>query len=85
MNEEELVEWAILIALFRATCEQQSMLIGVPRQKAKQVFSRWIKEGENLLKIVEKNSNPQKLEALTEMIEGAVNDIRILNQTSKQE
>ena len=76
MKEQNLKEWEILIALFKATCEQQSMLIGTTKRDAKMIFNRWMKEGDRLLKIIEKNSKEMYLEQLTETVENAINSIR---------
>lgn len=76
MDEKELKEWAILIGLFNATIEQTSQLIGVPRQEAKLIFNRFFKEGRKLQKIIEKESSLEHLEAVTEVIEDAVHELR---------
>ena len=81
--QDNIIEWAILIGLFKATCEQQAMLIGVPKREAKLIFNRWMKEGDKLLKIIERESNLQKLEAVTEFIENAAHEIRKANEVSK--
>lgn len=70
------MEWEIQIALFRATCEQQSMLIGETKQNSKLIFKRWVKEGERLLKVIEKQSDPELLEKLTVVVEDAVHELR---------
>jgi len=79
MEEKNIKEWAILIALFKATIEQQSMLIGTTKQEAKLIFNRWSKEGEKLLRLIEKNSNLADLEEITEIIEDSVNRLRALD------
>ena len=70
------MEWNILIALFKATCEQQTMLIGQTKQQSKMIFNLWFKEGNKLLKLIEENSNEDDLEEITEIIENAINKIR---------
>ena len=40
MSDKNVKEWNILIALFRATCEQQSMLIGTTKRDSKIIFNR---------------------------------------------
>lgn len=82
MNKEDkaYIEWVILIALFRATVQQMSMLIGRTKYEAKMIFNRWQKEGDRMVKLVEKHSDPKKLEAVTEIIENAVHEIRKANQ-----
>jgi hypothetical protein len=65
-------EWAILIALFKATCEQQTMLIGETKQQSKMIFNLWFKEGNKLLKLIEDNSNEDYLESITQSIENAI-------------
>jgi len=69
-------EWGILVCLFKATVEQQSMLIGVPKQQAKVIFNRWMKEGEKLLKIVESATDQDNLEIVTSVIENSINELR---------
>lgn len=69
-------EWNILIALFKATVEQTTMLTGVPKQRTKVVFGRWIKEGNNLLKLIEEFSDEEYLEEVTEVIENSINELR---------
>lgn len=76
MKEQKEVEWEILIALFKATVEQKSMLIGSTKRDAKMIFNRWIKDGSKLLKIIEDNSNFTYLEEITNSIEDSVNNIR---------
>ena len=74
-------EWGILVCLFKATVEQQSMLIGVPKQQAKVIFKRWMKEGEKLLKIVESATDQDNLELVTSVIENSINELRTASET----
>jgi len=74
MNNQ--IEWNILIALFRATCEQQTMLTGQTQREAKMIFNRWVKEGNKLLKIIENESWDVDLEEVTEIIENSVHELR---------
>lgn len=69
-------EWEILIALFKATCEQQSMLIGETKQNSKLIFNRWMKEGNRLLKAIELTSNSNYLEKVTSEIEDSIHKLR---------
>lgn len=73
------MEWTILIALFKATCEQQSMLIGQTKQESKLIFKRWMNEGDRLLKLIEQNSDNEKLEEITSIIEDSIHKIRSIN------
>ena len=76
-REEKLnLEWNILMGLFRATCEQQSMLIGETRHRAKLIFKRWQREGEMLLKIIEDRSSEELLNEMTELFEETTNKLR---------
>lgn len=75
MNKKEVLEWNILLGMFRATCEQQTMLIGKPKQHAKLIFNRWAKEGEKLLKIMEKG-DLDLLDELTEIFEDVADEFR---------
>ena len=69
-------EWTIQAALFKATVEQNSMLIGTTKQQTKMIFKRWMQEGNKILKILEENSDADYLEGVTEKIENSVNEIR---------
>jgi hypothetical protein len=74
-------EWCVLIALFKATQEQQSMLIGETQREAKMIFNRWSKDGNKLLKIVENLSDEETLENLTKTIEDEIHRLRKLNKS----
>jgi len=76
MEDKNIIEWNILIGLFRSTCEQQSMLIGETKGHSKMIFNRWMKEGNRLLKAIEGMSDPEMLEEITCLIEDSVNEIR---------
>ena len=76
MESKSVVEFNILIGLFRATCEQQSMLIGETKGHSKMIFNRWMKEGDRVLKIIEAHSNSEMLEDITCLIEDSVGVIR---------
>ena len=69
-------EWLILIALFKSTVEQQSMLLGVEKQRAKMVFNTWNRQGASLLKRFERVIGEEALEVLSEKIEEAANEVR---------
>ena len=69
-------EWEILLALFKATCEQQSMLIGQNKHNAKLIFNRWMKEGTKLMKAIEVNSDSEYLEKVTSKIENSIHEMR---------
>jgi len=74
MNEQR--EWDILTGLFKAAVEQQNMLTGKPKQLSKVIFKRWFAEGNRLLDMIEKESNMEFLENVTETIENSVNELR---------
>ena len=76
MEQNNIFEWNVLIALFKATQEQQGMLIGQTRHEAKLIFNRWMKEGDRLLKIIEEMSDEEALEELTETIENKIHELR---------
>lgn len=76
MNEQQTKEWIILIALFKATVEQSTMLKGELKQHTKLIFNRWFKEGCKILDKVEENSWEKHLEEVTEIIEFPVNELR---------
>ena len=75
-TENELLEWDILIALFKATTEQQNVLTGKPKQLSKVIFKRWVSEGNKLLDLIEKESNMEYLEEVTEVIEDSIHELR---------
>jgi len=75
-TENELLEWDILIALFKATTEQQNVLTGKPKQLSKVIFKRWFAEGNKLLDLIEKESNMEYLEEVTEVIEDSIHELR---------
>ena len=81
-NRQKNLEWNILMGLFRATCEQQTMLIGETKQHSKLIFKRWMKEGERLLKVIEKESSLDLLEEITEIFEDTAHEFR---KTIKQQ
>ena len=70
------IEWDILIGLFKATVEQQNMLVGEPKQLTKVIFKRWINEGNKLLDLIEKESDMDFLEEFTGVIEDSINELR---------
>jgi len=49
-------ETHILMALFKATVEQSTALTGELKQKPKQEFNQWQKQGFKLLESMEKNN-----------------------------
>ena len=76
MNQKVLIEWNILIGLFRATSEQSNMLTGQTKREAKMIFNRWVYEGEKLIKIIENESCDLDLEEVTQKIENSVHELR---------
>ena len=77
-KEKTNLEWNILMGLFRATCEQQTMLIGETKQQSKLIFNRWVKEGQRLMKVIEKESHQELLNEMTELMEETANKLRKL-------
>ena len=76
MEEKNATEWLILIGLFKATIEQKSMLIGTEKQRAKQLFNNWMRQGTNILSKFEANFTEEQLEELSLLVENAMNDLR---------
>tara|TARA_R110000851_G_scaffold123549_3_gene253420 strand:- start:946 stop:1209 length:264 start_codon:yes stop_codon:yes gene_type:complete len=76
LEDKNAVEWLILIGLFKATIEQKSMLIGVEKQRAKQLFNNWMKQGTSLLSKFEANFTEDELEELSILVETSMNDLR---------
>jgi hypothetical protein len=77
MKQNNIFEWNVLIALFKATQEQQSMLIGQTKHEAKLIFNRWSKQGDKLLKLIEQMSDEERLEELTKEIENKIHELRL--------
>ena len=75
-DEKTLIEWAILIGLFNATIEQTNFLTGQTKQEAKMIFNRFTKEGLKLQKIIERESNLDQLDQITETIENSIHELR---------
>jgi hypothetical protein len=71
------MEWNVLIALFKATCEQQGFLVGETKQHSKLIFNRWLKEGDKILKVAERESDFKHLEEITEVIENSIHELRL--------
>jgi hypothetical protein len=76
LEDKNAIEWLILIGLFKAVVEQKSMLIGVEKQRAKQLFNNWVKQGANILGKFEANFTEEQLEELSLLVENAMNDLR---------
>jgi len=76
LEDNNAIEWLILIGLFKATIEQKSMLIGTERQRAKMLFNNWVKQGGNILKRFEANFTEEQLEELSLLVEGSMNELR---------
>ena len=81
MSEQEkiILEWGILICLFKATLEQQSMLYGQTQREAKMIFKRWESEGHRLIRIIEKHSDIQQIESVADVIHNAIHEVRKIN------
>jgi len=78
-EEKVIIEWGILIALFKATCEQQLMLYGRTARESKMIFNQWQKQGDRLMKIIEKTTNMEQLDSVSDVIHDAVHQIRKAN------
>lgn len=76
MKDQNVFEWNALIALFKATQEQQSMLIGQTKHEAKLIFNRWKKQGDLLLRHIEQLSDEDYLEDITCKIEDSIHELR---------
>ena len=74
--KEQVFEWNVLIALFKATTEQTAHLNGQTRQEAKMVFNSWQKQGNRLLKLIESMSEEEYLEEITCKIEDSIHELR---------
>jgi hypothetical protein len=83
MTKEQLIlETNILLALFKATIEQSTFLTGELKQKPKQSFILWQKQGVTLLNELEKVNlvSEEYLQALTDVIHNIINEIRNQNK-----
>ena len=76
LEEQNAIEWLILIGLFKATIEQKSMLIGVEERRAKQLFNNWFKQGLRLLRKFEVQFTEEQLEELSLIVETSMNELR---------
>ena len=76
LEDKQAIEWLILIGLFKATIEQKSMLIGVEKQRAKQLFNNWMRQGTNILSKFEANFTDEQLEELSLLVETSMNGLR---------
>ena len=76
LEDKQAIEWLILIGLFKATIEQKSMLIGTEKQRAKQLFNNWMRQGTNILSKFEANFTEEQLEELSLLVETSMNDLR---------
>jgi len=76
METKEVFEWNVLIALFKATQEQTSHLNGKTKHEAKVIFKKWQKQGELLLRIIERLGDEEKLEEITCKIEDSIHEMR---------
>jgi|DEB0MinimDraft_4_1074332.scaffolds.fasta_scaffold91515_3 hypothetical protein len=78
VNEDKALEANILLGLFKATVEQSTYLNNELKQKPKQVFNQWQKQGFKLLDELEKRNqvNIEYLENLTDIIHNVVLEVR---------
>ncbi len=82
MTKEKLIlETNVLLALFKSTMEQSTFLTGELKQKPKQDFIIWQKQGLKMLDGLEKKNlvNEEYLTALTDVIHNIINQIRTQN------
>lgn len=78
VNEKTTLEANILLGLFKATVEQSTYLNNELKQKPKQVFNQWQKQGFKLLDELEKRNqlDIEYLESLTDIIHNVVLEVR---------
>lgn len=71
-------ETHILMALFKSTVEQSTALTGSLKQKPKQEFNIWQKQGFKLLEEMEKNNmiNNEYLDSITDIYHNINIEIR---------
>lgn len=74
--DKNVYEWQILVALFRATVEQTENLKGQTRFEAKKIFNQWQRQGYKLLDLIEKSSDENDLNDITDIIHDSVNGLR---------
>ena len=80
-NNQLILETNILLALFKATMEQSTFLTDQLKQKPKQDFIIWQKQGLKMLDGLEKINlvNEEYFTALTDVIHNIINQIRTQN------
>ena len=80
-EKKEIIEWAILMGLFKATLEQQSMLIDAKSnaQLIKKLYNEWNAKGDRLFKLISRHIPEKRIEGVTDFIENAVHEIRAIN------
>ena len=76
MKDQNVFEWNVLIALFKATMEQTAHLNGQTEREAKLIFNRWKKQGDILLRHIEQLSDEDYLEDITCKIEDSIHELR---------
>ena len=77
-NKDKIVEADILIALFKATVEQKTMLKGKLNGRFKQLFNQWERQGNILMKEFEGKevTLDEHLEQIADVLHETVDEIR---------
>lgn len=83
MNQQ--LENHILIALFKATIEQSTMLKNQFNHRPKQIFNTWQNQGNMLLNELEKRNlvNDEYIDSLADVIHNIMDEIRNNNAEKK--
>lgn len=73
-------EIQILLALYGATVEQMEMLRGEHKHQVKQMFNKWVKEGQKYMDVVEKyvleTGMTEDYDTAKDLIHDSVNNLR---------
>jgi hypothetical protein len=75
---EKIVEADILIALFKSTVEQKTMLKGTLSKKFKMLFNEWERQGNRLMQEFEGKdvTVDEHLEQIADVLHNTVHEIR---------
>jgi uncharacterized protein YukE len=82
-EERALVNWGILMALFKATNEQTDALNQETKQHTKMLFNDWKGKGEMLFKQLDRILEPEVkviIDECTDAIHDAISEIKSLNR-----
>jgi len=76
IDDKEVLEWNITIALYKAFTEQLTQLTGKPKRDSKVIFNRTKRHCDALLKVIEEIGDEERLEEITGKIEDSIHELR---------